>query len=142
MSLVLDASAALAWIFERSDPEEVALADRLLDAIAVQPAVVPSLWHIEVANALLVAERRGVAREAQVVDYLQRLSKLPIVTDDAEISRRQEIIMALGRQFQLSAYDATYLELAMRTGSTLATFDTRLAGAMQRAGGQTYGQIG
>ena len=58
------------------------------------------------------------------------------------LSSRQEIIMALGRQFQLSAYDATYLELAMRTGSTLATFDTRLAGAMQRAGGQTYGQIG
>jgi len=140
MSLVLDASAALAWIFERSNPEEVALADRLLDAMAAQSILVPALWHIEVANALLVAERRGVAKEAQVVDYLQRLSKLPIVTDDADISRRQEIIMALGRQFQLSAYDATYLELAMRTGSTLATFDAKLAGAIKRAGGQTYGQ--
>jgi len=138
MSLVLDASAALAWIFERSDPAEVALADRLLDGIATQPVLVPSLWHIEVANALLVAERRGVAKEAHVVDYLQRLSQLPIITDDAEISRRQEIIMALGRQFQLSAYDATYLELAMRTGSTLATFDAKLADAMQRAGGQIY----
>jgi predicted nucleic acid-binding protein len=138
MSLVLDASAALAWIFERSDPVEVALADRLLDSIATQPVLVPSLWHIEVANALLVAERHGVAKEAQVVDYLQRLSQLPIVTDDAEISRRQEIIMALGRQFQLTAYDATYLELAMRTGSTLATFDAKLASAMQRAGGKTY----
>ena len=138
MSLVLDASAALAWIFERSDPAEVALADRLLDAIAAQPVLIPSLWHIEVANALLVAERRGVAKEAQVVDYLQRLSQLPIITDDAEISRRQEIIMALGRQFQLTAYDATYLELAMRTGSTLATFDAKLASAMQRAGGKTY----
>jgi len=61
-----------------------------------------------------------------------------IITDDADISRRQEIIMALGRQFQLSAYDATYLELAMRTGSTLATFDAKLAAAMQRAGGQIY----
>ncbi|MDT8438722.1 MAG: type II toxin-antitoxin system VapC family toxin [Wenzhouxiangellaceae bacterium] len=136
MSLVLDASAALAWIFERADPAEVALADRLLDAIAEQPALVPSLWHIEVANALLVAERRGVAKEAQVVDFLQRLSQLPIITDDAEISRRQEIIMALGRQFQLTAYDATYLELAMRTGSTLATFDAKLASAMQHAGGE------
>jgi predicted nucleic acid-binding protein len=138
MSLVLDASAALAWIFERSDPVEVALADRLLDSIATQPVLVPSLWHIEVANALLVAERHGVAKEAQVVDYLQRLSQLPIVTDDAEISRRQEIIMALGRQFQLTAYDAMYLELAMRTASTLATFDAKLASAMQRAGGKTY----
>jgi len=140
MSLVLDASAALAWIFERADPEEVALADQLLDELASQAVRVPALWHIEIANALLVAERRGVAKEARVADYLQRLLQLPIITDDAEISRRQEIIMALGRQFQLTAYDATYLELAMRTGSVLATFDTKLAGAMHQAGGQTYGK--
>ncbi|TVQ86941.1 MAG: VapC toxin family PIN domain ribonuclease, partial [Chromatiaceae bacterium] len=63
---------------------------------------------------------------------------LPIVTDEAEISHRQESIMALGRQFQLTAYDATYLELALRTDSTLATFDTKLATAMQQAGGRTY----
>ncbi|MCA1780354.1 MAG: hypothetical protein LC637_13550 [Xanthomonadaceae bacterium] len=45
MSLVLDASAALAWIFERTDPGEKALAERLLDEIATQPMRVPSLWH-------------------------------------------------------------------------------------------------
>jgi len=138
MSLVLDASAALAWIFERTDPGENALADQLLDEIAIQPVRVPSLWHLEVANALLVAERRGVAKEAKVIDYRQRLARLPIMTDEIEISLRQEMIMALGRQFQLTAYDATYLELALRTGSTLATFDAKLASAMQRAGGKTY----
>ncbi len=103
MSLVLDASAALAWIFERAHPSEVALADRLLDDIAAQSVWVPSLWHLEVANALLTAERRGVVKEAQVIDYLQRLSKLPILTDDAEVSHRREVIMALGRQFHLTA---------------------------------------
>jgi predicted nucleic acid-binding protein len=138
MSLVLDASAALAWIFERTDPGEAALADQLLGDIANQPVRVPSLWHLEVANALLIAERRGIAKEAQAIDYLQRLSDLPITTDDAEVSRRQEIIMALGRQFQLTAHDASYLELALRTGSTLATFDKKLAAAMQTAGGATY----
>ena len=138
MSLVLDASAALAWIFERTDPGEAALADQLLGDIANQPVRVPSLWHLEVANALLIAERRGIAKEAQAIDYLQRLSDLPITTDDAEVSRRQEGIMALGRQFQLTAYDASYLELALRTGSTLATFDNKLAAAMQTAGGSTY----
>jgi len=136
MSLVLDASAALAWIFERTDPDEIALADQLLDEIATQPVRVPGLWHLEVANALLVAERRGVAKEAEVIDYRQRLARLPILTDDIEIAARQEMIMALGRQFQLTAYDATYLELALRTGSTLATFDTRLAAAMKQAGGK------
>ena len=138
MSLVLDASAALAWIFERTDPGEKALAERLLDQIADQPVQVPGLWHLEVANALLVAERRGVAKEAEVIDYRQRLARLPIMTDDIEISLRQEMIMALGRQFRLTAYDATYLELSLRTGSTLATFDARLADAMQKAGGRIF----
>jgi len=138
MSLVLDASAALAWMFQRTDPDEIALADRLLDEIATQPIRVPGLWYLEVANALLVAERRGVAKEAEVIDYRQRLARLPIMTDDIEISLRQEMIMALGRQFQLTAYDATYLELTLRTGSTLATFDARLAAAMKQAGGKIY----
>ena len=138
MSLVLDASTALAWMFQRTDPDEIALADRLLDEIATQPIRVPGLWHLEVANALLVAERRGVAKEAEVIDYRQRLARLPIMTDDIEIAARQEMIMALGRQFQLTAHDATYLELALRTGSTLATFDARLAATMKQAGGKIY----
>lgn len=140
MSLVLDASAALSWIFERAEPDEVALADRLLDDIVIQPVWVPSLWHLEVANALLTAERRGVAKEAEVIDYLQRLSRLPILTDEVAVSHRQEVVMALGRQFHLTAYDATYLELALRTGSTLATFDHKLGSAMQQAGGKVVGR--
>ncbi|GAB4178163.1 MAG: type II toxin-antitoxin system VapC family toxin [Wenzhouxiangellaceae bacterium] len=139
MNLVLDASAALAWIFERVDSKEAALAERLLDAIATEVVTVPGLWHLEIANVLLVAERRGVATEAQTIDYLQRLSRLPIMTDDAEPSRRQEMTMALARQFELSAYDAAYLELALRSGATLATFDHRLADAMRQAGGKIFG---
>ncbi len=64
MNVVLDTSAALAWMFERTDPAEIALADQLLDNIAALSARVPSLWHLEVANALLVAERRGVVKES------------------------------------------------------------------------------
>jgi len=60
------------------------------------------------------------------------------VTDDAEVSHRQEAIMALGRQFHLTGYDASYLELALRTGSTLATFDAELATAMRQVGGRTF----
>lgn len=135
MSLVLDASMTLAWIFERTAPEEKALAERLLDSLTDQEALVPVLWHTEVANALLVAERRGVVSEAQVLDYLHRLSHLPIVTDDVEVSARQAFVMALGREHRLSAYDATYLELALRTGSYLASFDAKLLAATRAAGG-------
>ncbi len=134
MSLVLDASLALAWIFERADPDERLLADRVLDTLAEQPVLVPALWHIEIANALLVAERRMVVREAQVIDYMNRLSRLPIQTDDVPAANRQEMVMALGRAHRLSAYDATYLELALRTGSALASFDAKLLAATEAAG--------
>ena len=138
MSLVLDASMTLAWIFERADPQERALADRLLENMTGQEALVPVLWHTEVANALLVAERRGVVSEAQVIDYLHRLSRLPIVTDDLGVSTRQGFVMALGREHRLSAYDATYLDLALRTGSQLASFDAKLVAAARAAGGAIY----
>lgn len=139
MSLVLDASAALAWIFERADARERTLADRLLDTLTEQQALVPVLWHTEVANAVLVAERRGVIREAQSIDYLHRLSHLPIVTDEVQVSTRQGLVMALGREHGLSAYDATYLELALRTGSVLASFDRKLVAATRAAGGAIFG---
>ena len=64
------------------------------------------------------------------------------MTDVVEVSHRQEVVMALGRQFQLTAYDASYLELALRTGSTLATFDAKLATAMQQVGGRVAGEYG
>lgn len=138
MSLVLDASATLAWIFERADPGQAALADQLLGDLAHEPVWVPGLWYLEVANALLIAERRGVAKEAQVTDYLQRLSRLPIHSDDVTVSSRQEAIISLGRRLRLTAYDATYLELALRKGARLATFDVKLASAMQEVGGELY----
>jgi predicted nucleic acid-binding protein len=139
MSLVLDASTALAWIFERTDPDERVLADRLLETMITADALVPALWHTEVANALLVAERRGVVDEARVIDYLHRLCRLPIVTDDVSVAARQELVMALGREHRLSAYDATYLELALRTGSVLASFDVKLVAASRAAGVTIYG---
>lgn len=138
MSLVLDASAALAWIFERSDPDQAAQADKLLGDIASGPVWVPGLWYLEIANALLVAERRRVVNEAPVTDYLERLSRLPIQTDDAPVSSRQEAVMGLARRLMLTAYDATYLELALRKGACLATFDSKLASAMQEVGGAVY----
>ncbi len=138
MSVVLDASAALAWIFERTDSAQAAQANHLLADLVKQPAWVPSLWYTEVANALLTAERRGVVKEAQVVDYLARLSRLPIQADDLTVACRQEAVIALGRQLQLTAYDATYLELALRNGARLATFDAKLAAAMREVGGEVY----
>jgi predicted nucleic acid-binding protein len=138
VTLVLDASAALAWLFERADRHEAGRADRLLDAVAENTAIVPMLWHCEVCNALLTAERRKVITEAQSADFLARLSRLPIDTDATPLAQRREVLIALGRRFQLSAYDAGYLDLALHSNATLASFDRKLLDAMRKAGGQVF----
>lgn len=141
MRLVLDASMALAWLFERENAEEADCADRALLAMADAETAVPPLWHTEVANALLVGERRRVVTKAQVISYLNRLYRLPIATDNAAPVTRCDLVMALAREHKLTAYDATYLELALRVGAVLATFDGKLADAMRRAGGTVFGDV-
>jgi predicted nucleic acid-binding protein len=126
---VLDASMALSWLLERDTASERSRAVRALDRLESEPAVVPALWSAEVLNALLVAERRKFLMPAQSAEYLEHLTLLPITVDTASPIARRDAVMALGRQLGLSAYDATYLELAMRVGAQLATFDQHLAKA-------------
>ncbi|WP_416053079.1 type II toxin-antitoxin system VapC family toxin [Cupriavidus basilensis] len=138
MTLVLDASMALAWLFERADQIQAECADKVLSALTSNEVVVPTLWHVETANALLVAERRKVVTEAQVADFVSKLGSLPITTDSAAPAERREVVMALAREHRLTAYDATYLDLALRNGAALATFDGALASAMRNAGGVVF----
>jgi predicted nucleic acid-binding protein len=138
LSLVVDASLTLAWVFERQSLHERQLADRLLDGLLIEEAFVPWIWHLEVANALLVAERRGVLTQARSTDFLARLGALPIRTDPASPLETTERITSLGRSFQLSSYDASYLELALRLGLGLASFDRALLVAASAAGVAVY----
>ena len=139
MRLVLDASMALAWVFERAAVEEAALANHLLDVFLDHEVWVPQLLHTEVANALLVAERREVITSARTHDFLERLARLPIKTDERSGLSHQETVLQLAREHQLSAYDATYLELTLRLQATLATFDRKLALTTKQAGSSTFG---
>ena len=141
MNLVIDASVALAWIFQRTKTSEAKAASAVLDMVAKAESTVPWLWHTEIANALLTAERRKLINEAQAIDYLERLDHLPINTDDAPSASRRDRVMALGREYGLTAYDATYLDLALRRDAALATFDGKLASAVERAGGKLYPPI-
>ncbi|WP_020202955.1 MULTISPECIES: type II toxin-antitoxin system VapC family toxin [Cupriavidus] len=137
-TLVLDASVALAWLFERTEPAQADCAGRVLAALPSCRVLVPPLWHVETANALLVAERRQVVSEAQVADFVAKLGRLPIETDVAAPAERSEVVMGLAREHALTAYDASYLDLALRSGAALATFDVALADAMRRAGGIVF----
>ena len=132
--IVIDASMALAWVFERQQASDVARADQLLNSCGSRPWWVPALWHLEVANALLVAERRGVIQANASDLFRSRLQALPITTDATPLPDSEPRIITLARAQGLSSDDASYLELAHRLGASLASFDARLNRAAEAVG--------
>ena len=126
---VLDASVALAWVFE---DEQTPSARRVLTRLATEPALVPALWRFEVANALLVGERRGRLDPAQVERSVTLLAALPIEVDREPVDLSR--LISVARRHGLSAYDASYLELAAREGISLATLDSAMAAAARAEG--------
>jgi predicted nucleic acid-binding protein len=139
MNGVLDASMALAWLFTRVDPTEAALADEALRDLPSTSWVVPAIWYAEVANGLLRGERAGLTQPPQTGFFLDRISLAHIETDQESPRTHQVSLLALARAHRLTAYDATYLELALRRGAPLATFDQKLADALRKAGGRVFG---
>jgi predicted nucleic acid-binding protein len=130
-SFVLDASATLAWCFE---DERTAPAVSMLERLRDQEALVPPLWLLELANGLIVAERRGRITRAESTRFLGLVGELPIRIDQTSTLNLASSLMELAREYDLSAYDAAYLELALRLGQPLATLDERLRSAADRAG--------
>jgi len=139
MSLVLDASMTLAWCITRSDPSEAALAQDALNFVRINRALVPALWHSEVLNALLVFERAKRLSQRDSSDFLSDLATLWIDQDFAPVAATQSRLLSAARKFQLTAYDATYFELAQRKTAFLATFDRQLADAFRKLGGHVFG---
>jgi len=132
---ILDGSLALAWYFrDEADPYADAVAARFP---AVR-ALVPLIWPLEVANALLTGERRQRSTEAQAAKWLGYLRSLPIAVDDETNDRAWDDVLSLGRAHSLSAYDAAYLELALRRGLPLATLDDKLKAAASAVGVLTF----
>lgn len=128
MSLVLDGSVALTWCFEdEQTPATVAL----LDQIAETGAIAPMLWPLEVLNALTMAERRGRLNAMQCHQLAGFLRDLPISLDQETTDQAWTTTMRLAGRYQLTLYDAAYLELAQRLELPLATLDKelRLAGS-------------
>jgi predicted nucleic acid-binding protein len=128
---VLDCSVTMAWCF---DDEATPYTDGVRDCLADKRAVVPSIWPLEAANATLMGERRKRLDEARSQRFFVLLAALPIVVDDETSSRAFGDIVHLARTHQLSAYDAAYLELAIRRGLPLACNDGKLKNAALAAG--------
>jgi predicted nucleic acid-binding protein len=129
---VLDASVAVAWCFE---DETTKLTEGVLQMLSDgAEALVPSLWPFEVANALLIAERRKRIVLAKVAALLQRIAGLPISVVAIDPRHAFEQILPVARQQGLSGYDAAYLELALHQGIPLATLDEELRRAVRVIG--------
>jgi predicted nucleic acid-binding protein len=130
---VLDASVALAWVL---DSPIAAYALEVRHALASgKRALVPALWHLEIANALASAERRRDLAGADVDDALATIEATAARAIDTEMSLiAAGEALANARSFQLTAYDAVYLELARREGLPLATLDKSLRAAAAKAG--------
>ncbi|BBO16453.1 virulence associated protein VapC [Candidatus Brocadia pituitae] len=128
---VIDCSVVMAWCFVDEADE---YADSVLDMLASAEAVAPSIWALEVANVLLVGERRKRLKEADSARFIELLRELHITADNETADHALREILSIGREQGLSSYDAAYLELAMRHGLALATRDDALRRAAKRFG--------
>ena len=135
MSVVVDASMAIAWLF---DDERTAATHDVMRRVAAEGAIVPSLWRLEVANVLRNAVRRGRCDEGYVDRSLERLGRLAIVTDDETDGQAWGATRTLAREQGLTLHDAAYLELAIRKSRALASCDADLLAAAGRRGVQVF----
>lgn len=131
MSFVLDASVAIGWCFsDEATPESISL----LEKLKLETALVPSIWPLEVGNVLVVAEKRKRLKFAEISQCLEILKRLNINVDSETSDRAFHEILSLAHSEQLTTYDASYLELAMRKGIPLATKDNELGKIATRLG--------
>lgn len=128
---VLDASMTLSWAF---DGESTPFTLAVLKSLETVQAIAPALWPFEVASALSIAERRGRMDPAAQAVFLEHLRRLPIAIEHRPAVWLAQQILPLARTYQLSTYDAAYLELAIREGLPLATLDDDLRRAASAAG--------
>jgi predicted nucleic acid-binding protein len=125
---VVDNSVVMSWCFK---DEANAFADSVLNWLANATAYVPSVWPLEVVNVLLAAERRKCISEADSIRFISLLSQLPVLVQYESPEKGMTDILGLARAHDLSSYDASYLDLAMKKGLPLATLHKKLRKAAE-----------
>ena len=136
MNFVLDASVTMCWFFLDGKPAARTYALSVLDAMkqSETSALVPVTWGLEISNVIGKAEIKGLITEAQSGAFIELLGTIDIGVDTATFSKALSDTLQISRRHRISAYDASYLELAMREGLPLATLDEDLQKAANKAG--------
>jgi predicted nucleic acid-binding protein len=134
-AIVVDASVALDWIFRSERSER---ANRVLAAVLEHGLVVPAIWPAEVANGLLAAQRKGRLKPEELPGALALFEELPVTVRAPSHSAAIRVLVNTGQSAGLTAYDAAYLELALRESAPLATHDDALLRAAERAGAELF----
>jgi len=125
---IVDNSVVMSWCFkEQANPYADSILERFKEAVAY----VPPVWPLEVVNVLLAAERKKCISEADSVHFISLLSQLPIFVEYESPEKSMKDLLGLARIHNLSSYDASYLDLAMRKGLPLATLDKNLRKAAE-----------
>ncbi len=135
---VLDASVSVRWVLQDGSPADRAYADLVLDSFEVASAWVPALWYAETIHVLRCADDDGKFGESVLTGFIYRLGQLPIGLDSAAPLGVQLAVASISREFELSGYDAQYLELARRRNLPIATLDKDLRKAAKKAGVPIY----
>lgn len=131
MSLVLDCSAVLAWVYQ---DENSATADEILQRVTTDGAWVPSIWRLEVANGLRTGIRCGRITADHRDQALTELGLFDLTTDPDTERHAWTTTLRLSDRLGLTPYDAAYVELAQRRSLPLASLDTRLCAAARILG--------
>ncbi len=137
-AFVLDNSVAMRWYLASDKQSDQDYAESVLLSLVDADAFVPNLWHLEASNVLLAAENRGNTTFGETERFISQLENLPLHVDPLTARQSFTRIMSLARAYNLSSYDAAYLELAIRNALPLATLDKDLIKAANQAGVPIY----
>ena len=137
---VLDNSVAMRWFFPSNKKEDQAYSEQVLKSFSDPncEALIPNLWHLEVTNVLLRSEKSGDVSAGQLEQYLIQLEGLPLYVDPLTASHAFSRTLSLARSYNLSTYDASYLELAIRESLSIATLDKDLIKAARKSNIDIY----
>ena len=139
LEFVLDASVAISWCFPGDPTEDTPYSRSVLQELIVRDAVVPEIWAFEIANNIFVSgNKRKRINAQQIAEYLDMLKALPIRVESQPLWANVDL-ETFARRWDVAAYDASYLALAMRKNIPLATTDELLKRRAMDAGVKILG---